>query len=83
MTTRQAAKLTALRAEADMHGDAATVQLIDSALAGDAESAAKLGIAAKATRAARTGIASTAAPRARRAPGIGAPSHPWSHDEEE
>lgn len=82
MTTKQTKKLADLRAEADMHGDAKTVALVDAALAGDAEAAAKLGIAAKATRAARTGIASTRAPRASRSPGVTAPAHPWAHDEE-
>lgn len=80
MTTRQTAKLTALRTEADLHGDDATVALVDAALAGDAAAAARLGVAARAARAAHTGIASTTAPRARR--GFAAASHPWAHDEE-
>ena len=65
MTTKQTAKLTALRAEAAAHGDDTAVQLIDAALAGDAEAAAKLGIAAKAHRAVSTGATARAA-RARR-----------------
>lgn len=84
MTTKQTAKLTALRADADVHGDTATVELVDAALAGDVEAAAKLGIAAKATRAARTG-ATARAPRRERNPwghGAASPAHPWAHDEE-
>lgn len=50
MTTKQAAKLTALRSEADLHGDNATVALCDRALAGDVEAAATLGVAVRAQR---------------------------------
>lgn len=82
MTTKQTAKLTGIRDEADLHGDAATVALVDAALAGDAEAAAKLGVAAKVHRAVSTGAAAKA-PRIRRpAPGITTPAHPWAHDEE-
>lgn len=84
-TTKQTAKLAALRAEAEDHNDMATVALVDAALAGDVNAAAKLGIAAKAVRAASTGAAAKA-PRGRRnpfaAPGITSPAHPWAHDEE-
>lgn len=84
MTTRQANKLSALRAEAEAHGDNKTIALVDAALAGDAAAAAKLGIAAKATRAVSTGVAARA-PRARRS-GWAAPAardhHPFAHDEE-
>lgn len=82
MTTKQTAKLAALRAEAELHDDAATVALIDAALAGDIGAAAKLGIAAKAVRAVSTGAAARA-PRIRRpALGMSGPTHPWAHDEE-
>lgn len=81
MTTKQTAKLTALCAEARAHGDDATVALVDAALAGDAEAARKLGVAAKAHRAVSTGAAARA-PRTRR-PEVATPSaHPWAHDEE-
>lgn len=82
MTTKQTAKLTALRAEAVAHGDPDTVVLVDAALAGDAQAAATLGIAAKAVRAASTGIASTRAPRRQRGFAAASPVHPWAHDEE-
>lgn len=83
-TPAQVQKLTALRDEADLHGDDATVALIDAALDGNAEAARKLGIAAKAHRAVSTGAAARA-PRARRRP-FAAPAgdiaHPWAEDEE-
>jgi hypothetical protein len=84
MTTKQTAKLQALREEADVHGDAATVALIDTALAGDIEAARKLGVVAKAIRAASAGAAAKA-PRARRSPFAASTRdivHPWAQDEE-
>lgn len=84
MTTKQADKLRILRAEAEMHGDDATVALVDAALAGDGAAATRLGVAAKAHRAVSTGRAGRA-PRQRRSP-FAAPAptsaHPWAHDEE-
>lgn len=53
MTTKQATKLTALRAEADMHGDTKTMALCDAALAGDVAAAAKLGLSIKAAKSAQ------------------------------
>lgn len=84
MTTKQTAKLQALREEADLHGDTATVALVDAALAGDVKAAARLGVAAKAAKAVATGSAAKA-PRARRSPfatPVRDTVHPWAQDEE-
>ena len=84
MTTKQTTKLQALRGEADLHGDAATVALVDAALAGDVKAAAKLGVAARAVKSVAAGPAAKA-PRVRRSP-FAAPVrdtvHPWTQDEE-
>lgn len=83
MTTRTN-KLTALRAEADAHGDTKTIALVDAALAGDTAALARLGFAAKAVKAASTGAASRGGRVQRSAFAAPAPAspHPFAHDEE-
>lgn len=81
MTSKQIVKLTALRADADDHGDTATVALVDQALAGDAAASASLGIAARAVRAVSTGRAArTVRPSTRVVSRTS--DHPWIHDVE-
>lgn len=84
MTTKQTAKLQALREEADLHGDTATVALVDAALAGDVEAVARIDVAAKAVKSVAAGPAAKA-PRARRslfAAPVRDTVHPWAQDEE-
>lgn len=52
LTKRQSDKVTALRAEAEMHGDSKMVATCDAVLAGDTEALAACGIVVKAAKAA-------------------------------
>lgn len=57
MTTKQIEKVTALRAEADMHDDSGMVAICDAALAGDSAALAKCGIVIKKAKAAAAPVA--------------------------
>jgi hypothetical protein len=81
-TAARIAKLTALRAEADCHGDTATMALVDRAITGDSEALDRLADALRAVKAVSTGRAARAPARARRSFSTTASSHPWAHDEE-